>query len=52
MSVMTIEHATILYNEEFTKYEQQHSPLIVMDTLRGEEVSEAFILYCKGKDLL
>ena len=52
MSVMTIEHATILYNEEFTKHEKKHSPVIVMETVRGEEVSEAFILYCKGKDLL
>ena len=52
MSIISIEQATILYNEEFTKYEQQHSPIIVMETVRGEEVSEAFILYCKGKDLL
>ena len=44
---MTIEQAHEIVNTLFTLNNATEAPAMIIDTPRGLEVSEAFILYCK-----
>jgi len=47
---MTIEQAYQIAINKFNLNQTNNAPDMVIDTPRGREVSEAFVLYCKDND--
>ena len=46
---MDIVKATRIIRNHFTQEDCERAPATVIDSIRGEVVSEAFIVYCKEK---
>lgn len=49
---MTLQQAYNIINNEFTLKDKCIAPCMEIDTVRGAEVSAAFILFCKEKGYL